>query len=372
MRPMLWNPRRHQPLVVAPWNEAEARAAIARIVDDAERGFDGRTWPVHPDDEPERYGVPPRSSIYWGAAGVVYALEWLRRAGFGEREFRDVARTLADRARGGDYLMGEVGALSVAAMVVGSEFNDRLLASIEASLSLPSNELMLGASGVILAARLAYAASWDERFDEVARRGATTLIEALGADDLWTQRLFGGEVRYLGLVHGFAGNAAVLTRVGCPPEIERRIVDVVERFAVRQDGRVNWPAQPGEPPMLMQICHGAPGFVVALASLPSLRATLEAAGEAIFAAGAVRKGTNLCHGDAGNGFALLALFRATGDERWLDRARLFGMNAIARCDAARARHGRGRYSLWTGDLGLACFLLECIHGSARFPTLDVL
>jgi hypothetical protein len=97
---------------------------------------------------------------------------------------------------------------------------------------------------------------------------------------------------------------------------------------------------------------------------------MEAAGEAIYAAGPLAKGTTFCHGDAGSGLAMLSLFVATGDERWLERARSFAVTAIARCDAARARHGRGRYSLWTGDLGVACFLEACIRGTSRFPSLD--
>ena len=47
------------------------------------------------------------------------------------------------------------------------------------------------------------------------------------------------------------------------------------------------------------------------------------------------------------------------------------MTSIDQCRAARTEHGRGRYSLWTGDVGLACFLHECLADSARFPSVDV-
>ena len=30
-----------------------------------------------------------------------------------------------------------------------------------------------------------------------------------------------------------------------------------------------------------------------------------------------------------------------------------------------------RYSLWTGDLGFAVYLCDCLNGTANFPTLDV-
>jgi hypothetical protein len=47
------------------------------------------------------------------------------------------------------------------------------------------------------------------------------------------------------------------------------------------------------------------------------------------------------------------------------------MTAIAQCGEARKRHGRGRYSLWTGDLGLAVYLWVCVTGEPRFPGIDV-
>ena len=37
---------------------------------------------------------------------------------------------------------------------------------------------------------------------------------------------------------------------------------------------------------------------------------------------------------------------------------------------ARAGHGRGRYTLWTGDLGSALYLQSCLCATAAFPTLD--
>jgi hypothetical protein len=47
------------------------------------------------------------------------------------------------------------------------------------------------------------------------------------------------------------------------------------------------------------------------------------------------------------------------------------MHAIAQAEADAAQHGQLRHSLWTGDLGLAIFLWDCIYAQARYPTLDV-
>jgi hypothetical protein len=56
---------------------------------------------------------------------------------------------------------------------------------------------------------------------------------------------------------------------------------------------------------------------------------------------------------------------------WLERARAFAMHAIAQFEADSERFGDLRYSLWTGDLGLALYLWDCIRGRPAFPTVDV-
>ncbi len=66
----------------------------------------------------------------------------------------------------------------------------------------------------------------------------------------------------------------------------------------------------------------------------------------------------------------LKLFERTGNELWLDRARAFAMHAAAQVERMRNNHGRGRYTLWTGDLGTALYLQSCISAEAAMPTLD--
>jgi hypothetical protein len=95
-------------------------------------------------------------------------------------------------------------------------------------------------------------------------------------------------------------------------------------------------------------------------------------GALIWTAGPLAKGAGLCHGTGGNGYAFLKLHRQTGDVQWLTRARTFAMMAITQFREHRERYGRCRYSLWTGDLGLAVYLLDCIEGTSDFPTIDCL
>jgi hypothetical protein len=102
--------------------------------------------------------------------------------------------------------------------------------------------------------------------------------------------------------------------------------------------------------------------------LPDAR---HACGEAVWAARALTRGSNLCHGTGGNGYAFLVLYQRTDDITWLQRARAFAMHGIAQTEADEAAHGQLRYSLWTGDPGFAIYLWDCLRGKAAFPPLDV-
>jgi hypothetical protein len=183
-------------------------------------------------------------------------------------------------------------------------------------------------------------------------------------------------------VHGFAGNAWALIsgRHLLDPltwsSISSRIAATLRTTAVRSVDGLNWPAfvgQGSDKPFLVQHCHGAPGMVTALSRLEEpIDDLLLQAGDLTWKAGPLRKGSNLCHGTAGNGFAFLKLFERTGDDMWLGRARAFAMHALAQSDAEAVELGQRRYSLWTGDIGLACYLWECVRATARFPTVDAL
>ena len=107
-------------------------------------------------------------------------------------------------------------------------------------------------------------------------------------------------------------------------------------------------------------------------STPAFEALLLSGGELVWNAGPLVKGSNLCHGTGGNGYPLLKLYKRTGDTIWLERAWAFGMAAIDQVRDARAAFGRGRYSLWTGDLGLAVYLWHCIKGEPLFPSIDAM
>jgi Lanthionine synthetase C-like protein len=112
-------------------------------------------------------------------------------------------------------------------------------------------------------------------------------------------------------------------------------------------------------------------FADAPFATPEFDELLLGGGRFAWAAGPLTKGLNLCHGTGGNGYAFLKLYRRTKDPVWLDRARKFAMTAIVQYRGTQIAVGRGRYSLWTGDIGLAVYLWDCITEEPRFATIDV-
>ncbi|HKX93682.1 MAG TPA: LanC-like protein [Methylibium sp.] len=398
---MLHDPERHEPLEPIAWDAARAQAAIGRIVRDTEaRRLPNGDWPLHPLDD-DGSGAAAPTDLYLGSIGVVWALNYLSAVGAAtlqrapadldallERHRAWLAAAGLDAA--GAYLIGELPLqMMIAARQPTPEAGARLAALIEGQFTHPSRELMWGAPGALLAALFLHERSGDARWAELFRRGARDLMAERESDPdlawpLWTQSLYGRRSRYLGAAHGFAGAVLPLVRgrrLLDPQDWacwQAWIADTARHFAQAEGDGLNWPPEAAPPgaaaqKRLMQICHGAPGMLVCLAGLPepALDELLLAAGRAIWAAGPLAKGSNLCHGSSGNGYAFLKLHARTADPLWLARARAFAMHAIAQAEAAAAEHGQGRYSLWTGDLGLAVYLWDCLRGGADFPTLDV-
>jgi Lanthionine synthetase C-like protein len=367
---LLWRAAEHEELTDRPWAEGEARGAIEAIVLDAGRGMSDGFWPGHPLDEvgsDERFG-----SLYLGSAGMVWAL-WKLGASF---DYSAVLRSALERYRaepdfGGEahapsLLMGETGLLVVAARV-GSPAADRerLRRLVVENRAHPTWELMWGSPGTILAARACELhAEWEE---------SASLLCAQwdAASDLWTQDLYGRTSQILGPVHGFAGNVHALRGYVADDVLRERTTKLLERMAQREDGLVNWLPGVGDPKVRVQWCHGAPGIISTVGDLIP-RGLALAGGELTWRAGPLRKGPGLCHGTAGNGFAFLKLYELTGDERWLCRARRFAMHAIGQVERQRVEHGRGRYTLLTGDIGVALYLKACLEAEAAFPIIDSL
>jgi Lanthionine synthetase C-like protein len=387
---MLYGPDKHETVTDTGWDEDRARAGIQELVAEACTAVapDG-LWPRHERDA--REGVPEELTTLWmGAAGVIWALAELAEHAEVELDLAELAERALER-----YLerpdfgervptlfapslwMGETG-IRVAAFraTAREEHAERVLELVRANAANETNDLMWGSPGTMLAARALLDSTGDERFQEAWDESARTLWSRWEDDGFWTQRLYGREVRSVGPGHGFAANVrALMQGWERADEIRARAAPAVEAAAVREDGLANWPMAVGEPldaagEIRTQWCHGAPGIVATLWDVASPELVV-AGGELTWKAGPLTKGAGLCHGTAGNGYAFLKLHELTGETRWLDRARAFAMHAIEQVERARAERGRGWYSLFTGDIGVALYLRACLDEDARFPTIDL-
>ena len=222
-------PGRHRALAHNAWSESAVRAAIEEITADAIDQFHpDRFWPGHPSDDGVGDGNP---SFYLGAAGVIWALDYLHRIGATRvaEDFRPVLpklleRTIADfesssptdYARHGSLLFGDMGAALLAMRLAPtSTLADLVHTRAEANIRLPIRELMWGMPGSMLAAihmaEMTQESRWRGLFEVQAARLFADL-EDTPQGLLWTQDLYGANDRWLGPVHGFAGNIIPLLR----------------------------------------------------------------------------------------------------------------------------------------------------------------
>ncbi len=366
---MLFSPDAHEALTDEPWSADRARAVIAAVVADTERAFDDG-WPAHPRDLlPHEDPTTRFRTLYEGGAGVVEALHRLARRGFAELRRDYVPYLERSLEAPPDYpdddperslWMGRTGIRLALQRAAPSQANLRALSElIDANGQDDRCELMWGSPGTILAGS-------ELGLDVTA--GVEWLQARREEDGLWTQRLSGTSSRCIGPAHGFAGCALAL---GLDPA---DVSETLRPFVVAEDRLVNWLPYAGmtrldahrDGLIRTQWCHGAPGMVATLGDLLEEELALAGA-ELTWRAGPLRKGGGLCHGTAGNGYAFLTVLGRTGDERWLERARAFAMHAAAQTERSRSQDGRGRYTLWTGDLGTALYLADCVDGSGRLP-----
>jgi Lanthionine synthetase C-like protein len=388
---VLYTPEEFEPLTDEPWDDERVREAIRVIVADADEGFDrDGLWPAN---EWDAWGsTPPLKDLYCGAGGVIWALDALGRRGHAEtaidlstaaertlelgREAPDLAAADIELPpeRESSLLGGEAGLLLVAwRLNPRPEWADLLLTRVRENRDNAFEELMWGSPGTMLAARAMHESTGEGRWLEAWRESAEALMSRRDPEGLWTQQLHGTPGRLLGPVHGLVGIVCALLQGENEwnDSLQRETAEILAREAIVEDGLVTWPAGAGgplDPPsgIRLQWCHGAPGMVATAA--PYLDEELLLGGaELTWRAGAhlAEKGPGLCHGTAGNGYALLKVFERTGDELWLERARRFALHALAQSAAAPAR-----FSLFTGGVGVALFAAACLDADARFPILD--
>jgi hypothetical protein len=392
----LYRPDAFEPLVDTTWSEDRARVGIREIVADTEAAFRGPKLFWRANEWDGWHGTSPMKNLYVGTAGVLWALDRLQRAGAADttldlpelaarnvelfRERPDFMKGMKlPSPREAALLTGETGILLTACRLGRKEYADDLHALVRANVDNEAEELMWGAPGTLFAAEAMWSLTGEKRWETARDETASALLSRRDADGYWTQRLYGQETRGLTPPHGLVGNVQMLLpALGDPDnEVTDRTRAILAETAVVEDGLANWPPRPRpelpgpDGQIRVQWCAGAPGIVVSAFRYLDEELLLAGA-ELPWQTGPpnLEKGPGVCHGTAGNGYAFLKTYGRLTDGLWLERARRFAMHALDQVRRLRRQQGRGRYSLWTGDLGVALYLADCISGTGIYPVLD--
>jgi len=388
---MLFDPERHEILTKTPWSKDAAQQEISSIIDDIESSLlPNNSWPTHLLDAQSYANAGPKWAAYAGAAGTIHALQILKRLNYSTRDFSSLLESVhraflasPDVTVEPGLQLGEIGILMprILAEPDNKEIAEYLLSCMKNTIDLPLYEITSGQSGMMHAALALYRRTGDCCWKNIFVEGAHSLMDSWLENEetgewLWQSQVFGPKRHYYGACHGITGNANILLQGAdlLPPSwaeiiIERTILTL--KASVKRDNNLtNWIicSSPNIEKLLVQWCHGAAGIVTAMANTPQIASSdiqllellLQQTGDLVWQAGPLIKGANICHGNAGNGYAFLYLYNRTGNVMWLERARKFAMHCIEQCQKDRLAFGQGRYTLWTGDAGLAIFLHHCL------------
>jgi serine/threonine-protein kinase len=171
----------------------------------------------------------------------------------------------------------------------------------------------------------------------------------------------------LGIAHGWAGllyatlRWCQASRTALPPALEQRLHQLAECAEPAGQG-VCWPRQVrrrrGGEDAWTGWCNGSAGYVYLWTLAHQVfrdESFLKLAHQAAWHAWQGREmGSNLCCGTTGSAYALLNLYKCSGDKDWLDRARELGERAVA--DVASP--GLLKNSLYKGDVGMALLVAD--------------
>jgi serine/threonine-protein kinase len=345
------------------------------------------------------YPEAPTASINFGAAGAAVAL--LRVAEvrsdpallalaeiWKSRAARDIGRHSAFYNEEGDLprnMLGDVspyhtesGVHAAAALIAHARGDvsgeqravERFIAA--SSRDCAEIDLTLGKCATLLGCAQLY-----ELSDSVKPLGDATLDAVWRELDLRPPIAESAAGTFTGIAHGWAGYLYATLRwcaasgTPVPAELPRRLDELAD-VRVRRGRASAWRRQIGGNPhdIISGWCNGSAGFVFlwtaaydAFGDERFLRLAEEAAWhnaeEPLFTA-------DLCCGSAGRAYALLNLYRHTGAQEWLSRARRMA-NHAAGYDGEQQRTN----SLWKGELGVAVLVADLESPEqARMPFFE--
>jgi len=191
-------------------------------------------------------------------------------------------------------------------------------------------------------------------------------------------------LRYLGIAHGWAGLLFALLRwcracmARVPEGIRRRLSELISCGQSVGEGW-RWPIKnlqnKRSPADMAGWCNGSAGYVhlfcLAYAMLREesyLETAVRAGTDAWLNIEPQSRGYSLCCGDIGRSYALLELYKSTGDARWLERAYKLFHRAAAQLGLDNNTLAIESQSLYKGAVGLGTLAFDLQDPSlAKMP-----
>lgn len=188
--------------------------------------------------------------------------------------------------------------------------------------------------------------------------------------------------RYWGAAHGLVGIMNVLMDMELTQDESEDVKGTLYYMIKNRFSSGNYPSSEGsESDRLVHWCHGAPGVALTLAKAAKVfgdekfhKAAVEA-GEVVWERGLLKR-VGICHGISGNTYVFLSLYRLTGDEKFLYRAKAFATflheNGPMLLSQGTMHGGDRPFSLFEGVGGMAYLFLDMIDPlAARFPAYEL-
>ena len=344
----------------------------------------------------------PTASLTYGSAGIAFGLfriacaredaklfslasQWLGRAareigqetGFYNADLQ-VTPEIAGRVSpyhtpSGIFCAQALLAHSLGDLQTRSISSDRFLSSCSHACENP--DITVGRSSVLLALSLLVDAFQWEGNGEFPRliEFGNELLEGLWAQfDAMPAIGDRSLPTYLGMAHGWTGYLyATLrwmksARAPAPASLEVRLQELADQ-AKRTGKRIHWPRQTCEgSPSLGGWCNGSAGFVflwsMAHRSLQDPRWLELAEGAGWDAWYGREEGISLCCGLAGKAYSQLAIYKQTGDRRWMNHALAMAEHAVWKAEQiANCGEPHIPLSLYKGNVGLAVLAADLAH-----------
>jgi eukaryotic-like serine/threonine-protein kinase len=358
----------------------------------------------------------PRTSVTYGSAGVACALHHIACARqdakilsladvWGERAAREipledawycpeieitsavVGRVSPYHTESGVHFIKSLIAHSMGDVITQQNAVDSFVAAASCT-SCDSLDITLGRSGILLAASHLLAAADRSviRFAALRELGDSTLASIWQQLDSYAPIPECRQIRYTGIAHGWAGMLyATLcwcqaTGTDVPAETGERLSQLaaLARHSRRQ-AKWSWSvvndAGDAHSPLWGGWCNGTAGqvflWLAAQAVLKDDRYSMLAEKAAWHAAETDTRNGSLCCGFSGQAYALLALYRRSGERAWLHRAQALAEKAALvffEVPAGRVPEELAFRpdSLYKGELGVAVLAadFECPDVSA--------